>query len=109
VSLLVSVCFYMPKKGLHLPLRQVRIWYRDGSSDVLNLLVPTSLKQIVLNREPSVHPAWTGEAAEVEEDGQRSKFEKKFGPTGGFFESLSQKPKGNTKPPASVQDTGKSE
>mmetsp|Transcript_2418 Transcript_2418/g.5669 ORF Transcript_2418/g.5669 Transcript_2418/m.5669 type:complete len:96 (+) Transcript_2418:201-488(+) len=79
----------MPRKGLHLPLKQLCVSFRDGSGIRLRALVPAYLDHIPLQREPSIHPAWTGEessAIAAEKDGQRSKFEKKFGGAQSLFD-----------------------
>jgi len=72
----------MPRKGLHPWLRTVTVWLKDGSAfRTKALYTGKSVKdQIVLTREPSTHPAWTGQRTLVEsEDGAYKQFQKKFG------------------------------
>ena len=72
----------MRRKGLHPWLRTVTVWLKDGSAfRTKALYTGKSVKdQIVLTREPSTHPAWTGQRTLVEsEDGAYKQFQKKFG------------------------------
>jgi ribosomal protein L31 len=72
----------MPKRGLQPWLRTVTIWLKDGSAiKTKALYTGKNVKdQIVLSREPSTHPAWTGERKVIDsEDGAYKQFQKRFG------------------------------
>ncbi|QDZ18829.1 hypothetical protein HOP50_02g13330 [Chloropicon primus] len=84
----------MPRKGLQPWLRTVTVWLKDGSAfKTKALFTGKNVKdQIVLSREPSTHPAWTGQRTLVEtEDGAYKQFQKKFGFEGQKASSLIQK------------------
>ena len=84
----------MPRRGLQPWLRTVTVWLKDGSAFRTQALYSgKNVKdQIVLSREPSTHPAWTGQRTLVEsEDGAYKQFQKKFGFEGQKAGSLIQK------------------
>merc|ERR1712072_1680786 len=63
---------YMPRRGLQPWLRTVTVWLKDGSAFKTHALYTgKNVKDhVVLSREPSTHPAWTGQRTLVEkEDG----------------------------------------
>lgn len=77
---------YMPRRGLQPWLRTVTVWLKDGSAFKTHALYTgKNVKDhVVLSREPSTHPAWTGQRTLVEtEDGAYKQFQKKFGFDGG--------------------------
>jgi len=86
---------YMPKRGLQPWLRTVTVWLKDGSAfrtKVLYTGKPPVKDQIVLSREPSTHPAWTGERNLTNtEDGAYKQFQKRFGFEGEGANSLLKK------------------
>lgn len=79
----------MPRRGLQLPLKRVQVWFRDGSTSFVDVLLPGQAnRDIVLTREPSVHKAWTGKRVVLEEEGERSAFAQRYGK--GLFAGLSR-------------------
>ena len=60
----------MPRRGLQPWLRTVTVWLKDRVRSERSTVLRKERGQIVLSREPSTHPAWTGQRTLVEsEDG----------------------------------------
>ena len=66
------------RKGIH-PLRQwVNIITVKGGSFRLPMVGRFTRNELVLQVDPSVHPAWTGKKAELANTGQLAKFNSRF-------------------------------
>jgi large subunit ribosomal protein L31 len=64
------------KKGIHPEYNKIKVTLVDGKTvDMYS----TSKKDLVLDTDPTNHPAWTGQRTTVERGQRANKFKKKFG------------------------------
>lgn len=69
------------RKGIHPLLRTVRVVMRNGAS----FEIPTTMNRatpLILQSDPTTHPAWTGEKAGISMEDER--MQRVMGRLGGF-------------------------
>lgn len=69
------------KKNIHPEKLPVTVIMNDGKEYQLMMKLPNNAQRLVLDIDPSTHPAWRdgGERKLIDTSGQVSKFTKKFG------------------------------
>lgn len=69
------------KKNIHPQKNVVTVIMNDGVQYSLKMLLPNNNKRLVLDVDPTTHPAWRadGERQLLDTGGRVSKFSKKFG------------------------------
>lgn len=68
------------KKGIHPDYHFVNVQLNDGTSYRMRTTYGTADQKILLDIDPTTHPAWTGGQAQlVDRGGRLSRFNKRFG------------------------------
>jgi len=71
----------MAKKDIHPEKKTVNVVMTDGTEFALKMALPNGSERLVLDVDPTTHPAWRadGERQLMDTGGRVSRFSKKYG------------------------------